>query len=548
MPNIESLMHDLAQANPGYSLSYDMTRNYVIATPNDLENDGATYYYDVMSSCPMWRRGAHTRASIEPIAESTPIREYCSECGRRYIVENEEEYNNEDTHMCPNCKEMPKVKCEICGEYHVSHASFGSDDEFHMCRSCYNHYVNENPINRFNYKPEPIFYGTPTDGAYFGVEVEVDYGVHGWMTASKITHDFSEVYVKHDGSLEEEGIEVVTHPASLEYHKTAFPWDRILNMLRHYGYQADTTDTCGLHIHVSRKFFGDNTTEQDCNIAKLILIVQRFWDSHIVPFSRRRVTRLQRWAKKPEFRFNTNASIGSIVDKQKRELCRDHYNGINILPPNTVEFRMFRGSMDRSIILASMELVYALSKFAKNIELRDIDSCTWEQVFEGMNRTEYKELFDYMETKCLFDSSRMETIFDDTYVEYEFMQEEDMAVRNNIESGSLVVIREWDSMMAEFGGCEGMFSRNDIATPRAYFIEPMRPLCGHMAIVDEVYDDRQVELHFVESDESIEYLSGFTFSLDMLRVPTREEMTRYYRGCSAVETSDGDGDDLWWFS
>jgi hypothetical protein len=365
-----------------------------------------------------------------------------------------------------------------------------------------------------------VFYGNPQDKAYFGVEVEVDYGVNAWLSAAKVTHDFAETYVKHDGSLEEEGIEVVTHPASLVYHKTLFPWDNILGTLKGFGYKADTTNTCGLHIHISRNFFGETEVEQDCNIAKLILIVQRFWESHLVPFSRRNIGRLERWAKKPEFKFNSNASIGSIIETQKRSLCRDHYNGINILPPHTVEFRMFRGTMKKDVIFASMELVYALSRFAKYVELRDIDICTWEQIFDGLDREQYKCLFDYMENKCLFDSSRTNTIFDDNYTPYEFMREESFEVRRSLTEGDCAVIRDWDSMVAEFS-TDMWCGQQRIRLPHFSFIEEMKHLCGHRVRITEVDDDIvRLEGLYATDDQNWD---AYTFTRDMLRAFTVEE-------------------------
>lgn len=471
-----------------------------------------------------------------PRVVEEPIIATCAECGRLYRVCGAEEiaaYESESEHLCGWCRSLPVGKCEICGEVHRLHWTYDRDDNdvIGVCHSCYKFYSDSEhfPINRWNYKPTPVFYGESDENVFFGVEVEADCGISGWLAASKITHDFSEVYVKHDGSLDEEGIEVVTHPATLDYHKNNFPWEKILKTMRDYGYLSHETETCGLHIHVSRAFFGADEVEQDGNIAKLILIVQRFWESHIVPFSRRKVNRLQRWAKKPEFKFNTNASIGNIVQKQKDALCRDHYNGVNILPPHTVEFRMFRGTLNYDTILASMELVYALSRFAKKIDLRSIDTCTWEEIFEGLDRVYYKELFDYMERKVHFDSSKIQTIFDENYVEYPYADYETKDVRDSIRPGDYVAIRDWDSMLAEFG-LETV--RNAINTPHAVFLEEMKPLCGRIVLVTGWNENCQeaVNVQLFEEDPSVNHLMHFYFTRDMLRRLTDEEIGKVFSG------------------
>ena len=41
------------------------------------------------------------------------------------------------------------------------------------------------------------------------------------------------------------------------------------------------TSTCGLHIHLSRRYFGDSQDEQDLHIAKLILLISKFYDGTV---------------------------------------------------------------------------------------------------------------------------------------------------------------------------------------------------------------------------------------------------------------------------
>lgn len=94
------------------------------------------------------------------------------------------------------------------------------------CTRCYNcnaviHYddiCNENSsICDYNYKPEPIFYGS--DSKYFGVEFEIDNADNLLYIGN---HNDEHIYIKSESSLND-GMKIVTHPMSLDYHKSYLP-------------------------------------------------------------------------------------------------------------------------------------------------------------------------------------------------------------------------------------------------------------------------------------------------------------------------------------
>ena len=129
-----------------------------------------------------------------------------------------------------------------------------------------------------------------------GVELEIDRGEDPEETASEIK--CKQIYCKHDGSLEDNGVEIVTHPCSLEYHTHELGWEQVIGTARSHDYESHNAGTCGLHVHVNRTFFGETFDTQELNISKVIILVQRFWEQ-IVMFSRRRRGDINHWAKKP---------------------------------------------------------------------------------------------------------------------------------------------------------------------------------------------------------------------------------------------------------
>jgi hypothetical protein len=99
-----------------------------------------------------------------------------------------------------------------------------------------------------NTKPTPVFLGK-NDGIWLGVELELEaerVSSSPVMLARDIVAMW--IYTKEDASLKN-GVELVTHPASLEFHRDK--WSGILSHVRSHGLRA--AKTCGLHIHICKE-------------------------------------------------------------------------------------------------------------------------------------------------------------------------------------------------------------------------------------------------------------------------------------------------------
>ena len=79
------------------------------------------------------------------------------------------------------------------------------------------------------------------------------------------------LYIKSDGSLDC-GMELVTHPMTLQYHMEQMPWKNVLRKAVGLGYLSHRTTTCGLHVHISRAAFGETEQEQELSIARLLTL------------------------------------------------------------------------------------------------------------------------------------------------------------------------------------------------------------------------------------------------------------------------------------
>ena len=214
----------------------------------------------------------------------------CDRCGS--VIWTDDSYGDEYTTLCSSCYHNHYTRCTCCD------ALLHEDDAYHLdgydyCGECYHDEVDRNrSIHDYGYKPEPIFYGD--SDRYFGVELEIDNAGKDDDNADEILavanrNDTEHIYIKGDGSLDD-GMELVTHPMSLDYHKQ-FQWDEIMKKAIYLGYRSHQTSTCGLHVHVNRDCLGENRDEQDETISRILYFVEHHWNE-LLKFSRRSVDRL----------------------------------------------------------------------------------------------------------------------------------------------------------------------------------------------------------------------------------------------------------------
>ena len=316
---------------------------------------------------------------------------------------------NDNTGFCDMCVTNGSViRCDSCGDYYLKDHTTKVAGRIY-CNNCYN---NIEFLFNYSYKPRPIFYGddgkvtTDLNNLFLGVELEVDCGDYNRQLVRDISAlcGGSFFYCKRDGSLEDDGFEIVTHPATLEFHMKHAPWTEVIRLCRSYGYLSDQTYTCGLHIHVNRTFFGNTEDEQDLHIAKLILLITQFWDDYIIPFSRRRSYNLDRWAKKFDtpviYESDSEKCVSNkILDKVDES---DRYQGINLQNSHTVEFRFFKGTLNIQTLFAAFQFTDRISRYAKRIKLSRVSASKWMSVF-GIKSIP-SELKDYLKLRNLYEN------------------------------------------------------------------------------------------------------------------------------------------------
>lgn len=316
----------------------------------------------------------------------------CDHCGRlfdeRYI-----EIDTSEMTLCRCCYHDYYFTCAGCCE--VCHLDDSECiDDYLYCSACAED--RRSSIQPYSYKPDPVFYG---GNAGYGLELEIDEGNCREDAAKEIIQaGKNHIYIKADGSLSSEGMEIVTHPATLDYHVNRFPWSEICDTALSYGYRSHDTTTCGLHIHASRSLFGDTALEQDLTIAKIMLLIDRWYDDYIVRFSRRDLSRMRDWADKPNAGIQPEDDDTAAVHKSKRS-ATDRYKAVNLCNRHTIEFRFFRGTLKRDTIIASIQWTDTIIRYCRNTQLRDLFNADWNEIF---GNTEHAELTNYLKERNLY--------------------------------------------------------------------------------------------------------------------------------------------------
>lgn len=308
----------------------------------------------------------------------------CEDCFEGYVAcaccgEFEREtdmYTSVDGLICEYCCDYSYCVCDECGaRLHQDDIYYNEEDDCYYCESCNENREDERVIHNYhhshNYSVE--FFGGNDDGEtlFMGVELEVDNGDDKEETARAMrdTMPFNFITMERDGSLDN-GFENITQPATLEFHQSIKEdYKCMFETALENGFRSHNTSTCGYHIHFNRSFFGDK--EEEC-IARLLYLVEKYWDN-LVKFSRRKYNNLERWAKKYEEDSET------VISKMKSR-CLNRYYAINLTNLRTIEFRMFRGTLNIETFFATLELVDNIVRVCKDKTTNEIQSMEFEEL------------------------------------------------------------------------------------------------------------------------------------------------------------------------
>ena len=319
----------------------------------------------------------------------------CQQCGKRIWVD--ENMGDSSTPLCQRCYDRDYTTCSRCGRViHEDNAYYENEySDNPLCYGCYNRSRSNRVIHDYYYKPEPIFYGNSS--RYFGVELEIDDGGEDTANACKLLDIANEdgterLYIKHDGSLDE-GMELVTHPMTLDYHLKEMPWEALTEKAIDMGYYSHQSGTCGLHVHVNRTAFGETEAEQDSSISRVLYFVEKHWNE-LLRFSRRTQSQLDQWAARYGYKDHPKEMMEHV--KKGRG---NRYTCVNLTNDHTIEFRIFRGTLKLNTILATLQLVDRICDVAIHLSDDELKAMSWATFVSGCQQP---ELMQYLKERRLY--------------------------------------------------------------------------------------------------------------------------------------------------
>jgi len=319
----------------------------------EIEEDGTIYHetedrdcyeYDEISQCYIHENDA---VCVDDI-RSTFFTHYNNANGRNEI------YEVNDIYMTLGAMDHRGYVFMYNGD--IAHQEdvyyWESDGEYHYDREDEDEF-----IHSYSYKPDAKFFRNKNEllPLYFGIELEVENELNNYSKnemAEDITTDY--LYCKNDGSLSD-GFEIVTHPMTFDYINTnKDKFVEMLNNLQNSGFRSYNSTTCGMHIHLSKHNFGG---------WHLYRFLKFFQDNKdfIIAISQRKIENLQRWANLED---ETNDSLIYKAKKKCGNVSR--YTAVNLSNSNTIELRIFRGTLNVNSFFKNIEFAQALYLFSRD--------------------------------------------------------------------------------------------------------------------------------------------------------------------------------------
>lgn len=272
------------------------------------------------------------------------------------------------------------------------------NESSYYCEECYNSrseaYVvpfttQYGNYRSYGYKPHPKFHDVNSNRyqrnkLYLGVELEMGGGSNNTIVNNFCNHHAGKAfYFKSDCSISGYGCEVVTHPCTIDYHRSfESGWKQLLKDAEEATLHSGLNYNTGIHVHLNKSFFNEKDFKK---IDMFINFYRALWE---------------------KIANRNNNHYAQYNNKRHTEwgYSNTRYSSVNFTNSNTVEIRIFCGNMNYKHVMAILEICDALARFIKNI--------TWDELYEETEATKnkFKELLydrymfarEYCEEKHIF--------------------------------------------------------------------------------------------------------------------------------------------------
>jgi hypothetical protein len=177
------------------------------------------------------------------------------------------------------------------------------------------------------------------------------------------------------------------------------------------GFRSWDTDTCGLHVHVSRDGFGNTPLtpgENENEWRKRTIIVRQSHELRFIKLIYDNQRQVERLAGRKANQWATFSDKGKLIAKVKDNYQSDgRYSVVNTENYNTIEVRIFKGSLKRERVQSALEFVHASVEYTRNLRVTGSNrALSWIKfsAYVADNMNTYPNLFNYMEKILQTDS------------------------------------------------------------------------------------------------------------------------------------------------
>ena len=308
----------------------------------------------------------------------------CYDCGEVHSArENYIVYRGEM--ICECCADDNYRECWGCGEvYHVDDMTYDEYENEWYCDECARdngHGLIDSYHTHVNWMARRV--DDYDKSNLIGCEVEVEFNdddsvmiENAQLLRDIYGNENRMIELQRDGSLDC-GFEVISHPYTFNYWNDNRPLESVLKSLSKNGGKSHDTDTCGLHFHVNRGSLETNTSLCEEQVIDNIMLLMETFREELIAFSRRKEHHLNNYAK-----FLTNDEDKEIdmevVKEKKQNVGYDRYVALNTSNANTIEFRIFKGTLKHSTFMASLQLVNNIVEISKG----NVQGVSWKDIVD----------------------------------------------------------------------------------------------------------------------------------------------------------------------
>lgn len=222
--------------------------------------------------------------------------------------------------MCRKCSSESTAPIEVCSSCARTRYIMGDSDRFRF-------------IGKGRY--------------HLGVELEMEYDRDdGDFSVARFNRE-PHWFTKSDGSLSN-GVEIVSDPMTWEEWQKQRPDVEAMLRAASKRFTSYNNETCGMHIHLSR-----TALDGGYHYARMVQLVNPDNLPFILAYTGRRKSALNQWARLPD----KNDTLSSSQDTR--------YMAIN-KTTNTLEFRLFRGTLHAGSFYKNLLFVVGLTEYTRN--------------------------------------------------------------------------------------------------------------------------------------------------------------------------------------